>query len=220
MIWKVVAGGLAAIGMMGVVAAQYDNAYDGTYTPPPSAEGTATAVFAAGCFWCAEKDFEAVPGVLDVVSGYTGGAVENPTYKQVTTGSTGHIEAIEVTYNPVEVTYDDLLYVFWRNVDPIQGNGQFCDIGPQYRSAIFALNDDQRAAAEASKESLDQSGRFDRPIATLIRDAAPFWLAEGYHQDYAKKNPLQYRFYRYSCGRDARLDTRWGNEARGERPTS
>lgn len=174
-----------------------------------------TAVFAAGCFWCAETAFEPLPGVIDVVSGYSGGSSANPTYHDVSAGGTGHLEVVQVTYDPARITFAALLAVFWRNVDPLQANGQFCDLGPQYRSAIFVRTPAERTAAETSKAALAASGRFDRPIVTDILPAAPFYPAETYHQDYAQKNPLKYRYYRYSCGRDHRLQERWGAEAGG-----
>lgn len=172
---------------------------------------TAVAVFAGGCFWCMEPPYDKLPGVISTTSGYIGGRVANPTYEQVSAGRTGHIEAVQVRYDPRKVDYQTLLDVFWRNIDPVAVNRQFCDAGPQYRSAIFPGNAEQRRLAEAGKRSLEQSGRFDRPIATEILPAATFYPAEDYHQDYYLKNPARYRFYRWNCGRDQRLQEVWGS---------
>lgn len=174
---------------------------------PAAVVGTAAeATFAAGCFWCSESDFEQVPGVLDVVSGYTGGSAPSPTYRQVSAGGTGHTEAVRVRYDPAKVTYDQLLEVYWRNVDFLDAGGQFCDRGDQYRSGIFAHDAAQRQAASASKAALERSGRLTGPVVTEVVDAGPFYPAEDYHQDYYKKNPVRYKVYRYNCGRDARLE--------------
>jgi peptide-methionine (S)-S-oxide reductase len=172
----------------------------------PDGRPLAVATFAAGCFWCAEADFEKVAGVVDAVSGYTGGRTPNPTYEQVSSGGTGHIEAVQVHYDAARVSYAQLLDVFWRNVDPLDARGQFCDKGEQYTAAVFVATPEERTRAEASKRReaarLAASGR---PIATRILPATPFYEAEAYHQAYAKKNPVRYRFYRTTCGRDARL---------------
>jgi len=176
----------------------------------PAAPKTAFAVFAGGCFWCMEPPFDALDGVLATTSGYTGGHVENPSYQQVSEGGTGHREAVRVEYDPARVSYQQLLNAFWHNVDPLDGDGQFCDRGSQYGSAIFVAGAEQRRLAEGSKRALEQSKRFAKPIATEILEAGPFYPAEDYHQDYARKNPLRYRFYRSSCGRDARLEAVWG----------
>lgn len=168
------------------------------------------ATFAMGCFWCGESDMEKVKGVISAVSGYTGGQVQSPSYEEVSNGGTGHRESVEVTYDPEKVTYEHLLDVFWHNVDPLDGAGQFCDKGPQYTAAIFYHNDAQRRAAEASKAALAK--RFPR-ITTAILPAKEFYVAEDYHQDYYKKNPVRYHFYRYNCGRDRRLQEVWGAEA-------
>jgi peptide-methionine (S)-S-oxide reductase len=178
--------------------------------PPAPAAKTAVAIFAGGCFWCMEPPFDAVPGVLATVSGYTGGRDANPTYEQVSAGRTGHAEAVQVTYDPARVSYETLLRVFWHNIDPLAVDRQFCDSGSQYRSAIFAADATQRGLAEASKRELEASGRFDRPIATQIVAAGAFYPAEEYHQDYYQRNPVRYKYYRYSCGRDARLEQLWG----------
>jgi peptide-methionine (S)-S-oxide reductase len=182
---------------------------------PAAKPGSQVAIFAGGCFWCVEADFDKVPGVLSTTSGYIGGTKVNPTYQEVSSGTTGHAEAVKIVYDPAMVTYDKLLYVFWRNIDPLTKEGQFCDFGPQYRSAIFYLNEEQKRLAEASKAALEKSGRFKRPIVTEIVAAGPFYPAEGYHQDYYKNNPVRYNFYRFNCGRDGRLDELWGKEARG-----
>ncbi|MES2759179.1 MAG: peptide-methionine (S)-S-oxide reductase MsrA [Pseudomonadota bacterium] len=169
---------------------------------------SATAIFASGCFWCTESDFEKLQGVVKVESGYTSGRVPNPTYEQVSAGETGHTEAVRVVYDPAKVTYQQLLAHFWRNVDPTVKDRQFCDVGSQYRSGIYFLNEEQRRAAQASLEALQKTGRFER-IYTEIVPASTFYLAETYHQDYAKKNPIRYNYYRTSCGRDARLKQLW-----------
>lgn len=171
--------------------------------------GLATAVFAGGCFWCMEKPFDELPGVVATISGYTGGTLERPTYRDVTAGRTGHYEAVEVVYDPARITYDRLLEVYWRQVDPFDGGGQFCDRGDSYRPAIFVGSDTERAAAEAGKASL--ATRFGgQPIAVAILPKATFWPAEDYHQDYYLKSPARYSFYRSGCGRDARLRAVWG----------
>jgi peptide-methionine (S)-S-oxide reductase len=168
------------------------------------------AIFAAGCFWCTEEAFEKVPGVVSAVSGYTGGTVKNPSYEQVSSGRTGHAEAVEVTYDPAKVSYEQLLDVFWVNHDPTVKDRQFCDSGSQYRPGIFYLTDEQKRLAEASKAKWEKMKPFKQPILTEITKAGPFYPAEGYHQDYYKKNPLQYRFYVTGCGRYQRLDSLWG----------
>lgn len=176
---------------------------------PPSATGT--AIFAGGCFWCMEPPYDALPGVISTQSGYIGGTVANPTYAQVSAGRTGHAEALKVTYDPAKVGYPELLEVFWRNIDPLAVDRQFCDVGDQYRSAIFPVNDEQRRLAEASKKSLQADPRFhQQTIATRIEPTARFYPAEDTHQDYYRKNPVRYRYYRYSCGRDRRLEEIWG----------
>jgi peptide-methionine (S)-S-oxide reductase len=180
-------------------------------SPPPA--GLQTATFAGGCFWCMVHPFEVIDGVTSTISGYSGGSVANPTYEQVSAGGTGHKESVEVVFDPKKVSYQTLLDVYWRNIDPFDDKGQFCDKGNQYRSSIFVADDEQKALAEASKRKLEE--RFGRPIATEILPAGPFYRAEEYHQDYYKKNPLHYRFYRFSCGRDARLRQVWGDEAGG-----
>lgn len=185
-----------------------------------AAERRETAVFAGGCFWCVESDLEKVPGVLEAVSGYTGGTLADPTYEQVSSGSTGHAEAVRVSYDPARITYDRLLDLFWRNIDPLTPGAQFCDHGSQYRSAIFPLNEAQRSAAEASKKKLESSGRLGGPVVTEIVPATRFYPAEAYHQDYYKKNPIRYRVYRRSCGRDRRLKEVWGGKPKAGASTS
>jgi peptide-methionine (S)-S-oxide reductase len=171
---------------------------------PGQQTGLATATFAAGCFWCTEADFDKVPGVVSTTSGYTGGTVEDPTYRQVTTGRTGHAEAVRVVFDPAIVSYEALLDHYWKNVDPFVANRQFCDSGNQYRPEIYFHDQAQRSAAEASKANVQQ--KFRQPIVVPITEAGPFFAAEDYHQDYYKKNSAQYRFYRYGCGRDRRLE--------------
>ncbi|MBW1695338.1 MAG: peptide-methionine (R)-S-oxide reductase MsrB [Deltaproteobacteria bacterium] len=171
-----------------------------------------TATFAGGCFWCTEFDFEKVNGVIRVVSGYTGGHTENPTYEQVTAGNTGHYEAIQVHYDPSKVTYEQLLQVFWRHIDPTDGGGQFVDRGPQYRTAIFYHNEAQRRQAEKSKAVIEKSGRFSKPVVTKIIRLSKFYEAEDYHQDYYKKDPIRYNSYRFFSGRDQFLKKLWARQ--------
>ncbi|SFL98082.1 peptide-methionine (S)-S-oxide reductase [Desulfomicrobium norvegicum] len=173
---------------------------------------TKEAVFAGGCFWCLEGPFDALPGVLETEAGYTGGQIPNPTYEQVSSGTSGHIEAMRVKYDPELVDFGKLLDVFWRNIDPTDAGGQFCDRGPQYRSAVFFADEAEESAARASKAQLEEARGFK--IATEILPRAEFYAAEEYHQDYYKKNPLRYHFYRQGCGRDQRLRQLWGAEAK------
>ena len=168
------------------------------------------AYFAGGCFWCMEEAFEKVEGVLSVTSGYMGGAVANPSYEDVSAGRTGHAESVEVVYDPAKVSYQKLLDAFWRNVDPITPNAQFCDHCSQYRSAVFYQTDEEKRGAEASKQAIEQSRRFKEPIVTQIVMASQFYPAEEYHQDFYKKNPVRYKFYKYNCGRAQRLEELWG----------
>jgi peptide-methionine (S)-S-oxide reductase len=170
---------------------------------------SAIATFAGGCFWCVEADFDKVDGVISTTSGYAGGHVANPSYEQVSHGGTGHAEAVEIVYDPAKVSYKKLLDVFWHNIDPLAKDRQFCDHGDQYRSAIFYHDEEQRAA-EASKAAVEK--RFKQPVATQIVPAGPFYKAEEYHQDYYMKNPIRYKFYRFNCGRDARLEELWGKK--------
>jgi len=181
--------------------------------PSSAIAQTSVATFAGGCFWCMEPPFDALAGVISTTSGYTGGTTPNPTYEEVSDGGTGHAEAVEVVYDPSRIGYERLLDVFWHNVDPTAKDRQFCDAGRQYRTAIFVHDAEQRRLAEASRAALQASGRFTAPIATEIVGAGPFYPAEAYHQDYAAKNPLRYRYYRARCGRDERLREVWGAEA-------
>jgi peptide-methionine (S)-S-oxide reductase len=169
-----------------------------------------TAIFAGGCFWCMEKPFDELPGVIATTSGYTGGTKVNPTYREVSSGNTGHAEAVQVTYDPKQVTYDKLLSVFWKNIDPLDAQGQFCDKGSQYRSAIFYADNTQKQLAETSKTEIQTTKKFTQPIATEVTQASTFYPAEDYHQNYYKTNAVKYKFYRYSCGRDQRLNAVWG----------
>jgi len=187
-------------------------AAEGTVSPP-APKGEAIATFAGGCFWCVESDFDTVPGVLRTISGYTGGTLIDPTYKQVTAGGSGHLEAVRIFFDPKKVSYGTLLEIFWRSVDPTDDGGQFCDRGESYETAIFANSADQKRLAEASKQKLQASGVLKRPIVTPIETAGPFYPAEDYHQDFYKKSSLRYRIYRYGCGRDARVRNLWGKEA-------
>lgn len=177
-----------------------------------AAERLEKATFAGGCFWCMESPFEKLEGVREVISGYTGGAVVNPTYEQVTTGATGHLESVEVLFDPAKVSYEKLLDVFWKQINPTDAGGQFVDRGSSYRSAIFYHGDEQKRLAEESKKKLAASARFDKPIITPILPAGPFYRAEDYHQDYYKKNPTRYKFYRFNSGRDQFLARVWGKE--------
>jgi peptide-methionine (S)-S-oxide reductase len=198
-----VAGTIAAL-----TAVPASNAEDDTGQDPH----LATATFAGGCFWCMEPPFDKLNGVVSTTSGYTGGSKVNPKYEEVSAGITGHAEAVRVVYDPAKVSYPTLLSVFWRNIDPLTPDAQFCDHGTQYRSAIFYGNDAEKQLAEASKSALEESGRFKRPIVTQVVPAATFYPAEDYHQDYYMKNPVRYQFYRYWCGRDQRLLELWGPE--------
>lgn len=176
------------------------------------AKQLSTAVFAGGCFWCVESDFDKVEGVFETVSGYTGGALANPTYKQVSYEDTGHYEAVRISYDPDLVSYETLVDYFFRHVDPTDANGQFCDKGESYRTAIFVMGDAERAVVEAEIAEIEQSGVLPGPVVTKVQEAATFWPAEEYHQDYYTKNPIKYRYYRTSCGRDNRVDALWGEK--------
>lgn len=177
---------------------------------PGGAGEPAKAYFAGGCFWCMEEVFEKVEGVLAVTSGYMGGQKANPTYEEVSAGNTGHAETVEVLYDPARISYQQLLDHFWKNVDPLTPNAQFCDHGSQYRSAIFYSSEEERRLAEASKQAIVQSKRFTQPIVTEIVPATSFYKAEEYHQDFYKKNPIRYKFYKTTCGRAQRLEQLWG----------
>lgn len=186
-----------------------------------AAEGKlAVAIFAGGCFWCVEADFDKVRGVKGTISGYAGGRVRNPSYKQVTAGGTGHREAVKILYNPKQVTYEKLLYIFWRSIDPTDGGGQFCDRGSSYTTAIFAANKRQRQLANESKKKIIQSGVLGGRIVTPILGAGRFYKAESYHQNYYRKKPAPYRLYRSGCRRDARIRSLWGSQAHGGIPHS
>jgi peptide-methionine (S)-S-oxide reductase len=175
---------------------------------PQPGPGQAVATFAGGCFWCTESDFDKVKGVVSTTSGYTGGKVPNPGYERVSAGGTGHAEAVEVIYDPSKVSYEQLLTFYWRTIDPTVKDRQFCDHGDQYRTAIFVRNDEERKLAEASKKKVESE--LKQPVFTQIVDAGPFYAAEEYHQDFYKKNPTKYKFYRWNCGRDQRLEQLWG----------
>lgn len=175
-------------------------------------ENPGVAIFAGGCFWCTEADFDKVPGVIDTTSGYIGGHVDNPTYEQVSAGSSGHIEAVRVRFDPSKTSYAQLLEAFWPSIDPVTANAQFCDRGPQYRSAIFYSTAEEQQLAEASKAALEKSARLPAPVVTEILAASTFYPAEDYHQDYYQRNPLRYNYYRNGCGRDQRLEQLWGTQ--------
>jgi peptide-methionine (S)-S-oxide reductase len=181
-------------------------------TATPMVENPGVAIFAGGCFWCTESDFDKVPGVIETTSGYIGGHVDNPTYEQVSAGSSGHIEAVQVRFDPSKTSYAKLLEAFWPTIDPVTANAQFCDRGPQYRSAIFYSNAEEQQLAEASKAALDKSGRLPAPVVTEILAASTFYPAEDYHQDYYQRNPLRYNYYRNGCGRDQRREELWGKK--------
>jgi peptide-methionine (S)-S-oxide reductase len=180
---------------------------------PAAPAATARATFAGGCFWCMEPPYDKLPGVVSTTSGYMGGKTKNPTYESVSTGTTGHAEVVQVEYDPAKVTYDKLLEVFWRNVDPTQRDGQFCDHGTQYRTAIYYHGEEQKKLAEASKAALETNKPFKGDIVTEITAAPQFYPAEEYHQDFYKKNPTRYKVYRSGCGRDARLQALWGRSS-------
>ena len=201
---------LATVGGGFAAPAPEPTASAGPAAASGAAETHARAIFAGGCFWCLEKPFDDLDGVLATTSGYSGGQIPQPTYEQVSSGGTGHIEVVAVDYDPSKITYEELLEVFWTNIDPYDARGQFCDKGSQYTSAIFVLDDAQKRAAESSKATLLSRGRLREPIATRIVPAAPFWEAEDYHQDYYRKNPIRYSYYRRRCGRDQRLAEIWG----------
>ncbi len=181
----------------------------GGQSAPVKAAQTAEAIFAGGCFWCMEQAFEELSGVVDAVSGYIGGNVPNPTYAAVSAGTTGHAEAIKVTYDPGKISYQQLLASFWRNIDPLDSGGQFCDRGSQYRSEIFALDQQQQELATRSRQQINDSGAFNIPVVTGISIASTFYPAEQYHQNYYRENPTRYKFYKWNCGRQQRLDSIW-----------
>ena len=181
------------------------------FTHTASAQQLEKAIFAGGCFWCVESDFDKVPGVVATISGYTGGKTENPTYKQVSSGGTGHYEAVEITYDPAKVSYEALLTAFWHSVDPTDGGGQFCDRGESYQTAVFVANEKQRGSAEASRNAVQK--KLKQPIVSPILAATPFYAAEDYHQNYYEKNPIRYRYYRWVCGRNKKVEEVWGEHA-------
>jgi peptide-methionine (S)-S-oxide reductase len=199
--------------LVGIAAVASGPATEPARKEAPKEAKLATATFAGGCFWCMEPPFDKLAGVVSTTSGYIGGTKANPTYEEVSEGDTGHAEAVQVVYDPSKVSYAQLLEVFWRNVDPLTPNAQFCDKGSQYRSAIFFHGAEQQKLAEESKRKLEASGRFKQPIVTELVAATTFYPAEEYHQDYYQKNPLRYRYYRHGCGRDARLKEVWGEDA-------
>ncbi len=180
---------------------------------PGKLQHAKVAIVAGGCFWCVESDYDKVPGVLSTTSGYIGGTLKNPAYKQVARGGTGHAEAVKIVYDPKVISYDRILHIFWRTTDPLTAGGQFCDRGDQYRNAIFYLDEAQRKAAVRSKTQLQESGLLKGKIVTTIEKATRFYPAEGYHQNYAKRSPVKYKFYRWNCGRDRRVKEIWGKEA-------
>ncbi len=180
--------------------------------PTKSKDGLETAIFAGGCFWCTESDFDKVPGVVSTTSGYTGGTVKNPSYEEVSAGGTGHAESVLVKFDPKKISYAKLLKAYWLSIDPLTANRQFCDGGNQYRSAIFYSDENQKKQALAYKKSLEDSKFFKKPIVTEITAATEFYPAEDYHQDYHDKNPIRYNYYRNACGRDARLEQVWGKK--------
>lgn len=193
---------------LGLIVISY--AEKNALSPTVENKGLATATFAGGCFWCMEPPFDELPGVLSTTSGYTGGSKKNPTYHEVSAGTTGHTEAVQIVYDPAKVSYDKLLEVFWKNIDPTTPNRQFCDGGSQYRSGIFFHNEEQKRLAEVSKKHIEQLGRLTQPIVTELVPAGEFYPAEDYHQDYYQKNPVRYKLYRHNCGRDQVLERIWG----------
>lgn len=202
---RLIASALGALVLFATAAAAQTGAQ-----PTQPAQKLEVATFASGCFWCTEADFDKVKGVVETTSGYMGGKTPNPTYKQVSAGGTGHAEVLQLKYDPSQVSYKELLDAYWHNVDPLDGTGQFCDRGDQYRPAIFYHSEEQKRLAEETKAALEKSGRFNQPIVVEITAASTFTPAEDYHQDYYKRNPIQYFIYRHGCGRDARLEALWG----------
>ena len=207
-------GALLLLALMAWGAGALQPAAQATTAPPTATTATtARAIFAGGCFWCVESDFDKVPGVISTTSGYTGGSTAKPTYEQVSANTTGHAEVVEVVYDPSKVSYERLVEYFWRTIDPTVKDQQFCDRGNPYRSAIFAVGPEQLKIALASRAALEKTKPFKEPIVTEIVAAGTFYPAEDYHQDYYKKNPIRYKYYRTNCGRDARLAQLWGDKA-------
>jgi peptide-methionine (S)-S-oxide reductase len=207
--WTLIAAAAFAVGIaavLGIASAQTP----ASIATGPAPASLAKATFAGGCFWCVEADFDKVPGVISTTSGYTGGKVANPSYEQVSAKVTGHAEAVEIVYDPKQVSYEQLVDYFWHTIDPTTKDSQFCDHGSPYRTAIFVQDAAQLAVARASMAKLEKSKPFKEPIVTEIALAGPFYAAEDYHQDYYKKNPLRYKYYRTTCGRDARVQQLWG----------
>ena len=198
---------LAILGLLGCLAVAWGGPSD---SGVPNGGPLAKATFAGGCFWCMEPPYDKLEGVISTTSGYTGGQKANPTYEEVSAGITGHAEAVQILYDPTKISYAKLLDVFWRNIDPTTPDRQFCDVGLQYRTGIFYHNDEQKQLAQQSKQAVGQSKTFSEPIVTPITAATEFYPAEEYHQDFYQKNPFRYKFYRYGCGRDARLAELWG----------
>ena len=203
---------LATLGLAASLAILPAHAADYATLPEPEA-GQEVAIFAGGCFWCIEADFDKIPGVLATTSGYIGGRTERPSYREVTSKDTGHYEALHVIYDPEVVSYDQLLTAFWHSVDPTDPTGQFCDKGDSYRTAIFALDDAQKEAALATKAAIAEAGTLSKPVVTPVLDATTFYPAETYHQDYYEKSSLRYTAYRYNCGRDRTVKRVWGDLA-------
>lgn len=207
--WKTALFLLALFASVAVIATRGNAAADTNDSSVLTTESTTeSAILAGGCFWCVEADFEKLKGVQGVISGYSGGHLENPTYKKVSNGGTGHIEVAKVVYDPAVISYTEILDFFWRHIDPTTDQGQFCDRGPQYRPAIF-YTEEQKDLTFSSRENIEKIKPFSDPIKVELLPAAPFYAAEQYHQDYYKKNPLRYKYYRFGCGRDARIDELW-----------
>lgn len=203
---------LLLVVVCGIFAFALVNGQSADKTPTMDGKNLQTATFAGGCFWCMEPPFEQLAGVLSVTAGYTGGQDPDPTYREVSSGDTGHAEAVQIVFDPAKVTFAALLEVFWKNIDPTTPNRQFCDVGSQYRAAIFYHNPEQQHLAEEAKKALQHSGTLTQPIVTEIVSASAFYPAEDYHQDYYKKNPVRYKLYRYNCGRDQVLEKLWGKQ--------
>jgi len=202
-----------AVTLAGATAMMAQATQPNEATPMTEPNHLEKATFAGGCFWCMEPPFDKLDGVVSTVSGYTGGHTERPSYEQVSAGGTGHAEAVQIQFDPAKITYARLLAVFWRNIDPTTLNRQFCDVGDQYRTAIFYHDEEQKRLAEESKRALEQPDRLGTKIVTQIVPAAAFYPAEEYHQNYSEKNPLRYKYYRFSCGRDQRLEELWGDDS-------